>query len=51
LPTVCANAGFTGDGMPVGLQLVARPFDEATALRAGHAFQRATDWHLRQPGL
>jgi len=51
LPTVCANAGFTRDGMPIGLQLVARPFDEATALRAGHAFQRATDWHLRQPGL
>jgi aspartyl-tRNA(Asn)/glutamyl-tRNA(Gln) amidotransferase subunit A len=51
LPTVCANAGFTRDGMPVGLQLVARPFDEATALRAGHAFQRATDWHLRQPAL
>jgi len=51
LPTVCANAGFTRDGMPIGLQLVARPFDEATALRAGHAFQRATDWHLRQPML
>jgi aspartyl-tRNA(Asn)/glutamyl-tRNA(Gln) amidotransferase subunit A len=51
LPTVCANAGFTGDGMPIGLQLIARPFDEATALRAGHAFQRATDWHLRAPPL
>jgi len=51
LPTVCANAGFTRDGMPIGLQLVARPFDEATALRAGHAFQRVTDWHLRRPPL
>ncbi|MFL6572242.1 MAG: amidase [Burkholderiales bacterium] len=51
LPTVCANAGFTHDGMPIGLQLVARPFDEATALRAGHAFQRVTDWHLRAPRL
>jgi len=49
LPSVCANAGFTRDGMPIGLQLIARPFDEATALRAGHAFQRATDWHLRAP--
>ncbi len=47
LPTVCANAGFTGDGMPIGMQLIARPFDEASALRAGHAFQRATDWHRR----
>jgi aspartyl-tRNA(Asn)/glutamyl-tRNA(Gln) amidotransferase subunit A len=49
LPTVCANAGFTGEGMPIGMQLIARPFDEATALRAGHAFQKETDWHLRAP--
>jgi aspartyl-tRNA(Asn)/glutamyl-tRNA(Gln) amidotransferase subunit A len=51
LPTVCANAGFTGERMPIGMQLMARPFDEATALRAGHAFQRVTDWHLRTPNL
>jgi aspartyl-tRNA(Asn)/glutamyl-tRNA(Gln) amidotransferase subunit A len=51
LPTVCANAGFTRDGMPIGMQLITPPFDEATALRAGHAFQRATDWHLRAPRL
>jgi aspartyl-tRNA(Asn)/glutamyl-tRNA(Gln) amidotransferase subunit A len=51
LPTVCANAGFTRDGMPIGMQLITRPFDEATALRAGHAFQRVTEWHLRAPGL
>ena len=51
LPTVCANAGFTRDGMPIGMQLITRPFDEATALRAGHAFQRATDWHLAAPRL
>ena len=49
LPTVCANAGFTGERMPIGMQLIAKPFDEAAALRAGHAFQRATDWHLRAP--
>lgn len=51
LPTVCANAGFTRDGMPIGMQLITRPFDEETALRAGHAFQRASDWHLRVPPL
>ncbi len=51
LPTVCANAGFTRDGMPIGLQLITRPFDESTALRAGHAFQRVTDWHQRTPEL
>lgn len=49
LPVVVANAGFTRAGMPIGMQLIAPPLDEATALRAGHAFQRATDWHLRVP--
>jgi aspartyl-tRNA(Asn)/glutamyl-tRNA(Gln) amidotransferase subunit A len=51
LPVVCANAGFTRAGMPIGMQLIAPPLDEATALRAGHAFQRATDWHRRVPPL
>jgi aspartyl-tRNA(Asn)/glutamyl-tRNA(Gln) amidotransferase subunit A len=49
LPVVCANAGFTKAGMPIGMQLIAPPLDEATALRAAHAFQRAIDWHLRAP--
>jgi aspartyl-tRNA(Asn)/glutamyl-tRNA(Gln) amidotransferase subunit A len=49
LAVVVANAGFTNAGMPIGMQLIAPPLDEATALRAGHAFQRATDWHLRAP--
>jgi len=39
LPVVCANAGFTSAGMPIGMQLIAPPYDEATALRAAHAFQ------------
>ena len=49
LPVVCAPAGFTKTAMPIGMQLIAPTLDEATALRAGHAFQRATDWHLRAP--
>ena len=49
LPVVVANAGFTKAGMPIGMQLIAPPLDEAAALRAGHAFQRATDWHVRVP--
>jgi len=49
LPVVSACAGFTRDGMPVGMQLIGRPHDEPTALRAGHAFQLATDWHQRAP--
>ena len=49
LPAVSVSAGFTRAGMPVGMQLLAPPFDEATALAAGHAFQAATDWHRRVP--
>ncbi len=48
LPALSVPCGFA-DGLPVGLQLVGRPFDEATILRAGHAFQEATRWHERRP--
>ena len=43
-------AGFV-DGMPVAMQLLGRPFHEATLLRAAHAYQQATDWHLRRPSI
>lgn len=43
--------GFTANGLPVGLMIYAKPFDETTALRIGHALQQATDWHLRTPPL
>ncbi len=52
LPVVCANAGFTRAGMPIGLQLIAPPMDEATALRAAHAFDQALeDSAHREPRL
>ena len=51
LPVVCANAGFTQAGMPIGMQLIAPRMEERSALHAGHAFQRATDWHLRAPPI
>jgi aspartyl-tRNA(Asn)/glutamyl-tRNA(Gln) amidotransferase subunit A len=50
-PALVVPMGFTGDGLPLSLQLAARPFDEATALRAGDAYQRQTDWHLRPSSL
>lgn len=43
--------GFTDTGLPVGLMIYGRPFDEARVLRVGHAFQQATDWHTRTPPL
>jgi aspartyl-tRNA(Asn)/glutamyl-tRNA(Gln) amidotransferase subunit A len=41
--------GFTGEGMPTSLQIVCRGYEEAAALRIGHAYQRETDWHERLP--
>ncbi|MBT6277792.1 MAG: amidase [Chromatiales bacterium] len=43
--------GFTSEGLPIGLMLYAKPFDEMSALRAGHAFQCETDWHAAVPAL
>jgi len=48
-PSCAAPCGFTSDGLPIGLQIVGRPFDEATVLRAVDAYQRLTDWHARRP--
>jgi aspartyl-tRNA(Asn)/glutamyl-tRNA(Gln) amidotransferase subunit A len=44
-------AGFSGDGLPIGVQLMGAPFADATLVRLGRAFQRATDWHRRRPNL
>jgi len=41
--------GFTRDGLPSGLQLIGRPYDEGTVLRIGWAYEQATDWHNRLP--
>jgi aspartyl-tRNA(Asn)/glutamyl-tRNA(Gln) amidotransferase subunit A len=49
LPSLAIPAGFTRNGLPVGMQLIGRSFDEAMLLRIGAAFQRATDFHERVP--
>ena len=48
-PACAVPCGFTEGGLPIGMQLVGRPFDEATVLRAADAFQRLTDFHTRRP--
>jgi aspartyl-tRNA(Asn)/glutamyl-tRNA(Gln) amidotransferase subunit A len=49
LPSLSIPTGFTRSGLPVGMQLIGRSFDEAMLLRIGAAFQRATDYHQRVP--
>lgn len=51
LPALNVPCGFDADGLPIGMQLIGRPFDEATLFRMGHAFQMATEFHLRAPSL
>jgi len=41
-------AGFSASGLPIGLQLIGKPFGEETLLRAGYAFEQATEWHTRK---
>ena len=49
LPALALPAGFDAAGLPLGIQLLGRPFSEALLLNAGHRYQRATDWHRRRP--
>ena len=50
-PVISVPCGFTESGLPIGLQLAGRPFDEATVLRAAHAYEQTTDWHTRRPQI
>jgi aspartyl-tRNA(Asn)/glutamyl-tRNA(Gln) amidotransferase subunit A len=50
-PAMSVPMGFTASGLPLGLQLAGRPFDDAGVLRAGHAYQARTSWHLELPPL
>ncbi len=51
LPGVSIPGGFTLAGLPIGLQVIGKAYDEATVLRVAHAYERATDWHTRKPAL
>ncbi|HEX78733.1 MAG TPA: Asp-tRNA(Asn)/Glu-tRNA(Gln) amidotransferase subunit GatA, partial [Dehalococcoidia bacterium] len=50
LPAISIPAGFV-DGLPVGLQVIGKPFAEETILKIAHAFQQATDWHRKKPNI
>jgi aspartyl-tRNA(Asn)/glutamyl-tRNA(Gln) amidotransferase subunit A len=51
VPALSVPCGFTATGLPIGLQIAGRPFDESTVLRAGHAYEQGTEWHSRKPGI
>jgi aspartyl-tRNA(Asn)/glutamyl-tRNA(Gln) amidotransferase subunit A len=51
LPALSLPCGFTNEGLPIGLQIIARPWAEAAILRAAYAYEHATEWHLRKPAL
>ena len=50
-PVLALPNGFGGNGLPLGMQIVGRPFGEETILKVGHAYERATEWHTRRPSL
>ena len=51
IPGLSVPCGFDAAGLPIGMQILGAPFAEERLLRVGHAYQRATDWHLRSPDL
>ena len=51
LPSISIPCGFDHDGMPIGMQIAAKPFDELTALRVAHAYERTHDWVSERPTI
>jgi len=50
LPAISIPAGF-GDGLPIGMQIIGKPFSEETILKIAYAYQQATDWHKKRPNI
>jgi len=50
LPAISIPAGFA-DGLPIGMQIIGKPFAEETILKIAHAYQQSTDWHKRRPNI
>lgn len=51
VPGISVPCGLSGEGLPLGLQIIGKHFDESTIYRVAHAFEQATDYHKQKPGL
>jgi aspartyl-tRNA(Asn)/glutamyl-tRNA(Gln) amidotransferase subunit A len=51
LPAMSLNCGFSAKGLPIGMQIVGAPFDEARLFQVGHAYEQAAGWYKRHPAL
>jgi len=51
VPALSLPCGFTRSGLPIGMQLIGKPFAEETLLRAAYAYEQAAGWHQRQPQI
>lgn len=51
MPALSVPCGFTGNGLPIGLQIVCGPWQETRLLQAGHSFEQATEWHKHKPAI
>jgi aspartyl-tRNA(Asn)/glutamyl-tRNA(Gln) amidotransferase subunit A len=51
LPALSIPCGFDRDGLPLGMQIIGKPFDEATILRIAHAYEQQSEWHKRKPKI
>ncbi len=51
VPAISVPCGFSSEGLPIGLQIIGRHFDEETVLRAAYSYEQQTEWHKRRPPL
>ncbi|MDD4894808.1 MAG: amidase, partial [Candidatus Omnitrophica bacterium] len=51
IPAISIPCGFTKKGLPVGLQILAKPFNEEALFKIAYAYEQSTDWHKKKPGI
>jgi len=51
IPGISIPCGFTKNNLPIGLQILGKPFDEETILRIAYNYEQNTDWHKRKPDI